>query len=924
MWALSSLGFASPWLLAGLLALPVLWWLLRATPPAPTRRRFPAVTLLLGLRDTETTPDKTPWWLLALRLLAIALLIIGFAGPALSPDGRAAGDRPLRVIVDGTWAGAPDWQRRADKVEELLGAAGRSGRRVSVDVLTRPASGRLPFLTVDAWRARAPDLFPSPWEPSRADMESLARAVAEGEEADAVWLSDGLAREGRRELADSLLGRGSLEVIESPGPVHALGAPEFSGGEIMVRALRGGSRGAEAVRVDVVGLDVSGAERRLTRLALEHEDGSSAARAPLRLPPEVRNRIKRLEIAGVRSSGAVYLADEAFRRRKIAIYTGSHDLGDTESLLSPVFFLEKALAPSSEVILAGLADSLAASPDVLIMADVASLPGPERSLVTGWVERGGLLVRFAGPRLAAHEAAAGAEDPLMPIRLRVGGRSVNGALSWGSPRRLREFPKASPFAGLEPPPDVEVYTQVIAQPGPELQGRTLAALEDGTPLVTGKSLGRGRVALFHVTANAEWSTLPISDLFVKMLGRLSASGGLSARSPESLAGTVWEPVFTLDAFGGERPAPALGGVDGPALAAGIPGPSMPPGLYASGDRRIALNALAPERELAPAQWPAGAVRSDFGAPAETSLKGPLLALGLFLLLADILATLWVGGRLSGPGRAALAPSAALALLFFAGDPAGAQEAGAESSPPAALGTALAYVVTGDPEVDAASEAGMRGLAGILRSRTSIVSLRPSPVDLETDELAFYPFLYWPVLPGAPNVSLEAYSRLNRYMRAGGMIVFDTRDAGLGGGSTPNRRRLAEIGSFLDIPPLERVPEDHVLTRTFYLLQGFPGRHTSRDVWVEAAPAGSASEEGAPFRNLNDGVSPVLVGHNDWAASWAVDERGRPMFMVAGGSSEERQREHSYRFGVNLVMYALTGNYKSDQVHIPALMQRIGN
>ena len=184
---------------------------------------------------------------------------------------------------------------------------------------------------------------------------------------------------------------------------------------------------------------------------------------------------------------------------------------------------------------------------------------------------------------------------------------------------------------------------------------------------------------------------------------------------------------------------------------------------------------------------------------------------------------------------------------------------------------------------------------------------------------------WPVTPDQPIPSPEAYARLNRYLRTGGMILFDTRDADVSGfgAASPEGRRLQVLTAPLDIPPLEPVPSDHVLTRSFYLLQVFPGRYQGRDVWVEAAPPDAELAEGMPFRNLNDGVTPVVIGGNDWAAAWAVDGNGRPRMPVGRGLSGERQREVAFRFGVNLIMYVLTGNYKSDQVHVPALLERLG-
>ncbi|MEO1505196.1 MAG: DUF4159 domain-containing protein, partial [Pseudomonadota bacterium] len=112
----------------------------------------------------------------------------------------------------------------------------------------------------------------------------------------------------------------------------------------------------------------------------------------------------------------------------------------------------------------------------------------------------------------------------------------------------------------------------------------------------------------------------------------------------------------------------------------------------------------------------------------------------------------------------------------------------------------------------------------------------------------------------------------------------------------------------------------VLTRSFYLIDALPGRWYGGPVWVEAAPQGG--EDGQTVVNANDGVSPVIIGGHDWAGAWALDEQGAPLFPMGRGG--ERQREIAYRFGVNAAMYAFTGNYKSDQVHLPALLERLGN
>jgi hypothetical protein len=134
-----------------------------------------------------------------------------------------------------------------------------------------------------------------------------------------------------------------------------------------------------------------------------------------------------------------------------------------------------------------------------------------------------------------------------------------------------------------------------------------------------------------------------------------------------------------------------------------------------------------------------------------------------------------------------------------------------------------------------------------------------------------------------------------------------------------QRRLRDILADLDIPPLEPVPADHVLTKAFYIMDSFPGRHTGSDLWVESLVR-SADAEARPA-NAGDGVSSIMITSNDFASAWAVDGNG--LFVFPTDNADPSQREYAYRAGVNIVMYVLTGNYKADQVHVPALLERLG-
>jgi len=222
---------------------------------------------------------------------------------------------------------------------------------------------------------------------------------------------------------------------------------------------------------------------------------------------------------------------------------------------------------------------------------------------------------------------------------------------------------------------------------------------------------------------------------------------------------------------------------------------------------------------------------------------------------------------------------------------------------------------------------MEALTLFLAQRTALEAGEPVGVDPARDELAFFPLIYWAVVPGAPKPPQEALNRIDAYMKQGGTVLFDTRDAieapsNPGGESqTPGMVTLRGILSSLDVPELEPIPPEHVLTKTFYLLHDFPGRFESGQTWVEALPRDDADEAASRPARGGDGVSPIIITSNDLAGAWALRSDGRPMLPLTPG--EPRQREFAFRAGVNVVMYTLTGNYKADQVHAPALIERLG-
>jgi Domain of unknown function (DUF4159)/Aerotolerance regulator N-terminal len=920
MGGLAGIAFLGPFWLIVLAGLPILWWLLRVTPPAPRRARFPAIRLLLGLQPKEETPAQTPLWLLILRLVIAALIILALAHPLLNPGARLAATGPVVIVVDDGWSAARNWPARQAMLADIVDRAERNREPVMFLPTAPSVEGEAPqpsrLASAGEARGMAGALAPKPWPVDRAAaLRALDQIDLRGP-ANVVYLADGLDDENLTPFLERLQRFGGVEYFSDTGDKLArlLLPPVSESAGLMVTAARPAPGPATAAFVRALGDD----GRLLAREELHWNDGQATASVRLNLPTELRNRVTRLEIEGEASAGAVVLVDERWRRRPVGLVSGG-PVEREQPLLADTYYLQRALAPYTELRTGAPQDLLKRELAVLVLADTGKLADPDRAAIDSWMRKGGMVIRFAGPRMA--EAA----DDLVPVPLRGGGRTFGGAMSWAQPVGLAPFPPSSPFAGLAIPEDVKISRQVLAEPSLDLADKTWARLSDGTPLVTADRRGDGWLVLVHTTATPDWSSLPMSGLFVEMLQRLVAlSQGVTGEAGDA----VLPPLSSLDGFGRlQAPAPAALAISGRDFTKIKVGPKYPPGYYGAefGRRALNVSASVPVPKVA-ARLPTGVVRAELQGSREIDVKPWLLGLAFALLLADLVISLLLRGLIGRlPWRAA-GTTALLALAVIAAEPAAAQTPRPTAPPAAAparpanrtaddsnalsgaLTTRLAYVRTGIGEVDDVSRAGLTGLGLVLSRRTAIDPGQPAEVDVERDEMAFYPLMYWPVTATSPNPSPTALGRINIYLRNGGMILFDTQDADQGG-RTPAADRLRDILRQLSLPALTPVPGDHVLTKSFYLLSDFPGRWTGQPVWVEQ-----------PDSHVNDGVSSVVIGANDWAAAWALDPNGRPMFASVPGG--EPQREMAVRFGVNLVMYALTGNYKADQVHVDAILERL--
>ncbi len=938
MSVVSSLAVLHPLLLLAALALPLLWLLLRVTPPRPQTILFPPLRLLLDLVPAQKSPARSPWWLTALRILVAGLLILAMAGPVwrLQESATKSLQGPLLLMIDDGWTSAKDWEQRQATAQGLIELAAEQSRPVALLGFSRPDQGPV-LKEAGAALADLRSLSPVPFTPERAAVLPALRAFLSAQPAaSVVWITDGLHIDQGREggtatelfttLLKPLLNDHPLDIIHPRNaPLVVTGRQDQEAG-LNVSVSRGWD--GETAAFSLVARDAKGRVLGRADGMFEHEDVNRTVTLPL--PLELRQDVARLEIEQGRSTGSVWLSDESQHRRRVAVV--SETSGDaSQVLLSPLTYISRALSPFAEVRLSKQAPTeainslLDENPSVLVLADIGQLPDGAKQKIEQFIDKGGVVLRFSSTGLA------GTGDDLVPVPLRRGGRSLGGALAWDTPRALHAFEADSPFFGLKIPPDVTINRQILAEPGPDLNRKVWAHLVDGTPVVTAQARGQGILVLFHVTADPLWSTLPLSGLFVDMLRRVVNLSGpqnvtrLNKAGPQKPA--LLAPVKTLDGFGqlGTPPATAL-----PIKPdTGTPDNSLvadrdhPAGLYGSPDAPLAVNVLGPRSRMLALDLTALPARLvPLEIPAPLDLRPWLTGLAAVLFALDSLAVILLAGigwrlRPTKPVMTALVLACAMLVL----QPEAQADPLSPKDTDSALATRLAYVITGNAGIDETSLAGLTGLTDYIAKHTALEPAPPVGVNPAIDELGVYPLLYWPMAASQPVPSASALARIDAFMKNGGTIIFDTRDAGFSATAvSPETRLLRTLLAGMSIPALEPVPSDHVLTRTFYLVDRFPGRYADGKTYIEALVRGESGKSERPTR-AGDGVSPIVITSNDLAAAWATGRRGEPLQPIT--QTMPRQREMALRGGVNLVMYTLTGNYKADQVHVPALLERLG-
>jgi hypothetical protein len=997
-------SFHQPLWLLPLLLLPLLWWWLRQRDRQPLTVAFPATRLLLNFINLVPRA-RPPIWRRVLQLLLLASLMVALAQPYWPSRRPPIANQPTLLVIDNGWLAGQHWGSLQQAAITLLDQlpADQPVYVISTTSLAAPlpSLGQQPIAVEEA-KAMIRRWQPNSWPIDPGFAEHLKAQPWWYQLGQVWWLTGSMQDQASKNVMGNLeaslpmggrlrpllVGRQQavLTGLTPLASLNSLTSPTSPTDTALP---------ANAIKPEgwLVQLNSSGGSQR-QELQLLDEDGQLLAQQqvtlvggaqtiPLLAPTPQLAKASQLRLVGQRHPGAVWLLPVGASHAGVGLIGEAASLQSRPPLSQAAHYLTQALQPSPPV-MADVAALLAEGggnpiPAMMLWPEDQILNAEERTALTAWVSRGGVLLRL-GVSVDSNDGSYGSlsfgdraqsnngviTDALLPVRLLAEPRRFGGLLTPQVQQRVRAAAN-SPVADLADLADSDLAIQQawLSLPDVEQASETWLSLPDGSPLLSARPLGQGWLLLLHVPATPNWSDLPMSALFPQLLQRLAmfagqqpAVRGMVAMPAhgQSLAGeknaaagvdlaanlvaekaaspaTVKVPEKTaglmawrqLDGYGRLVPAQSH------SQALPLDKPTAvtydhPPGYYGMAGSARPLN---PDWQTAGLQMQEG--ESWLTIP-ETNLTRPCLLLALALLtllgLCDAFgrrlrfySSLYTSPPAKPGAQSGVQPLPALSptkswlgrfgkkllmllavmvpALMAINQPLHAQPA-TQPATSFAEAPSLAYVIGNDARLNRLCDTGLSELSGVMAMRTSLTLGAPVGLDMTKPAVQAvvgrYPMLYWLVPTGDGAVTPALLQGLRRYIALGGLLVIDLGQRG-------NAPLPAAWADAMALPPLAAMPADHVLTRSFYLLRQLDGQPGLSDTLLLARAAAGME------------VAPALLARRNWVAAWSEASLGD---MQAKGDGEM-----AIRSGINLVIYAFTGQYKADQVHMPAIMQRLG-
>ena len=890
------IGFSNFYALFGLLLTPIIWFIVKSFPPTPKSYDFSSFFLLEKIDYDAPKNKKTPLWLLIFRIFFFILIVFYFSKPFLNNNNSATDEKYEKylIVADIGWSTAKDW----NKFKELVLEVGKEAEKNKKEILffhsnLKSYKDLQIFKTNYALKDYLENLSPLPLQFKKSSIDKLIQdeSLFKNSKIFMVFSKFDFYDFPNYYKNLSLIKNNSnnyyyINPLETILIINSLKATK---GKITCEIYRLGKNSFKQdffVNVETVNNEIVYSDKHV----IDEKENKKILN--LSFPTEIFNQIKSIRIVGQNHAGAKYYFDDFSKKKNIAIIN-DNEYHKESPLLSPIYYLKKSLDSKHNIKVEKIDNILNSNYSTIIIPETVKIPNAFDKRLNDWLLEGGTLIKFSDDTLVEKKL-----NFLTSKEIYGKIRNIEGQLTINNKLFISEFKKDSIFYGLEVPKDITINKQLIFDTNPK-QVKVLAKLNDNTPLVSMKKFGEGEIILFHVGANNNWSNLPISSLFPDMINRVL----LFSKNYNSSNLTDLNLNKEIDGFGNlitPKKIVTIGKFD--KLKTVKPSFDIPPGQYENNQISIALNLSTNIGQHQIKEADRSAI-STYSFKNTKDLSSIILKIILTMFILDLLLTLMIKNNINLSKIVTKRINVLIFILFFL--------TFIKLENVSANETYLAYVKIKNTQINNISKNGLETIRNLLITRTSINPKGVIGLDINSDYIFSYPFIYWPLTKNLLSIEKSEIIKIKNYLDNGGIFFFD-----IIGFSRKNlnlkEKKFQEIRNFLNeigANELSIIPKGHTLTKSFYLLNKFPGKWDNRFLFVESSNL-----------QYKDGVSSIILGFNDWAKAWAVDDNNLPLFPVVPGG--ERQRELAYRFGINITMYALTGNYKSDQIHSKSILKRL--
>ncbi len=850
MW--DSFSFAAPWAFAALLALPLLWWLLRLTPPRPKRVLFGAFPLLKNLQTTQQITARAPWWLWLLRLILAATIITAAAHLQYNaPTDQADADNTALILVtDNSAAAAANWPWLQSQTQRVLADAAQNNRAVLW--LTTTGKNKYGLQLASTVAAQIATAQPSPWPANLTELTDQLANNAIAPDAEIIWLNSGAYPDFPSELTDALANYSKLTVLQAPAQLAWLS--NWQNHAVTVERFNQNPQAGQLNWLDAQG-------HLLSSQSFDWPAAQTRLTIPANFPADKSHLIHAVQLAGQSHAGAMWLLDPpGLPPSGIVKPSATHY---STPLLNPIYYLNNALQTlGAKPQIDELAVLLNQHLPIIMLPDIV-LDATQQNAVHTYIAQGGLLIRWLGPA-----TLPALDDTLYPIPFLRQLRNSNSLTEHADILTAQAWPAHSALQAVPLPGDL-TFAKVMDLLPANPNVTVLGSLQNQTPWLASQKIGKGQLIAIYTSATPEWSNLPITPLMPNLIAALLQQADIDQITTEPINRSDFVMQQMVNAFG------QIVKPTSPALIlnndTNIITPATPPGKYQNNTATRFLNLGANWQGLMPFDhWPAN-TQFDYRTtpPASQDYSGYLWLAALCLLLIDSYVTLSMRGLLPrwphGKSLAALG----LLLILWAPQAHAADEMG------------LGYL--GPPQQPL--QQALTTLQQNLNTRTTATFSAPIAVEPNTADLALFPVLFWQ--PTTSALAPNAAPAMQNYLSKGGMLVIFAGD---------DAQNLATITKNLQLPALQTLPANHVLWHSFYLLQA--GAWLTQPIWLDQIAVNHESQ-----------IASVIILPAD-----LLDKMADPA---------NTDRETAVRLFINVMIYALTGDYKSDQVHLPYILERLG-